>query len=322
MKLNYEKCVNLTANQGKSSVKFKDGTLVPRKDRATYLGTILSDSFDQNIEINNRIADVIATANKLKIFWTKARNTIYWKLTVFDAILRAKLLYGLECIQLTNREQARINAFQMKGIRRILGIPPTHVDRTWTNAKVWEKAEEEKGKKIQPFVMVWERAKYRLLGHILRTYITDPLRQVVFEGYTSYPRIVGKKRVGRPRDQWINFTLREAYELERGTDTEEFDPENNTQIQTLIDKANARTGIFAKFKPEQRNKSKRGRKRTPQEEHTHMGTPPDTYTEYTQNANQDDKQDSTIPERREDIDEAVEAEEWLRQAMITAYIPD
>ena len=73
-KQNCDKSVNLTANQGKTLVKLKDGTLVPRKDRATYLGTIITDSFDQNIEINNRIADVIATANKLKIFWTKTKK--------------------------------------------------------------------------------------------------------------------------------------------------------------------------------------------------------------------------------------------------------
>jgi len=309
MKLNYDKCVNLTANQKQTTVRFKDGTLVPRRDRATYLGTILSDSFDQNIEINNRIADVIVTANKLKIFWTKAKTTTYWKLTVFDAILRAKLLYGLECIQLTNREQARINAFQVKGLRRILGIPPTHIDRTWTNEKVWQKAEEEKGRKIQPFVDTWKRAKYRLLGHILRTYITDPMRQVVFEAHTNYPRIIGRKRVGRPRDQWINFTLTEAYELERGEDTEEFDPENNDQMKRLIDKANERTGIFAKFKPEPRSHKKAMRK-TPRTSPQTTETPPPRT-----------EQGTDITDIME-VDEAQEAQEWLREAMITAYIPD
>ena len=37
MSLNYDKCINLTLNQITSSVKYMDGTLVPRKHEAMYL---------------------------------------------------------------------------------------------------------------------------------------------------------------------------------------------------------------------------------------------------------------------------------------------
>ena len=40
----------------------------------------------------------------------------------FYATVRSKLPYGLECLQLTEAEQSRLDAFQMKGIRRILQI--------------------------------------------------------------------------------------------------------------------------------------------------------------------------------------------------------
>ena len=74
-------------------------------------------------------------------------------------------------------------------------------------------------------------------------------------------------------------------------------------MQTLIDNANARTGIFAKFKPEQRANPKRKSRINTQSERTQT------------TATQD-------PQIHADIDEAAEAEEWLREAMITAYIPD
>ena len=41
--LNYQKCVNLTTNRKTSTIKSKDGSLVPRQRHATYLGTILTD---------------------------------------------------------------------------------------------------------------------------------------------------------------------------------------------------------------------------------------------------------------------------------------
>ena len=85
----------------------------------------------------NRIADSIRTCNRLKLFWTKAQNSISWKIQVFHSILRSKLLYGLETIQLNQSELHRLDAFQIKGYRRI-HIPPTSVDRTMTNASVKE----------------------------------------------------------------------------------------------------------------------------------------------------------------------------------------
>ena len=46
LQLNYDKCINLMLHQHQSSIKYADGTLVPRKKEATYLGTLLSDSVD------------------------------------------------------------------------------------------------------------------------------------------------------------------------------------------------------------------------------------------------------------------------------------
>jgi len=146
MKLNYDKCINLTLNRVQSNIKYENGDLVPRKPKATYLGTLLTDTNDIHAEISNRMADCTTTANKLKLFWNKANTTIKWKLQVYDAIIRSKLLYGLETMQLTQNEKARINAHQIKGIRRILGIPPTHIDRSWTNELVLKKANDELNK--------------------------------------------------------------------------------------------------------------------------------------------------------------------------------
>ena len=115
---------------------------------------------------------------------------------VYDAIVRSKLLYGLECIQLTPVEQSKLDAFQMSGLRRILKIPPTHIDRTWTNERVYTKAREEAGKDIMRFTDMWMKQKLKLLGHLLRATPEDPLHQVVFRDSTKIPRMITRRRAG------------------------------------------------------------------------------------------------------------------------------
>lgn len=244
LNLNLDKCINLTQNQRTSNIKFKDGTLVPRHSKATYLGTMLTDTNDNHSEISNRIAECAATCNRLKIFWRKAKTTTKWKIQVFDAVIRSKLLYSLECIQLTTAEQDRIDAFQTKGLRRILDIPPTHIDRYWTNERVRILASERNGKPIFFFTEMWQKQKFALLGHLLRTDINDPLHQVTFEGTTKKPRTVGKRRTGRPRDQWINETCAEAFDEIMKNEFVEFDFENEEHMDILLQEATNRNTIF------------------------------------------------------------------------------
>ena len=65
-----------------------------------------------------------------------------WKILVFDAVIRSKLLYGLETAMLTDAAQHKLNVFQLKGLRKILRMKTTFVDRANTNARVLVKANE------------------------------------------------------------------------------------------------------------------------------------------------------------------------------------
>jgi len=278
MKLNYAKCINITINRKISRISYMNKEEVPRKQKAVYLGTILTDTNDNHSEINNRISDCIITANRMKLFWNKAKTTIKWKLQVFDAMIRSKLLYGLETIQLTQNEKLRLDAFQMKGIRRLLQIPPTHIDRTWTNELVMKRANEEKlkpnkendaqkvnkktiDKPIIKFTEMWTRLRFKLLGHLLRTHHEDPLHEITFENAIKTPRLPIKRRIGRPRDQWIVETMKEAYEhimlKEEKVDPTSytpFHPTDREKIKKLVQTAENREHIFA-TKPHKFNRN-------------------------------------------------------------------
>ena len=243
MELNLDKCINLTLNRKQSSIKFADGSLVPRKHTATYLGTLLTDNVDNKQEVMNRIADSIRTCNRLKLFWTKARNSIPWKIQVFHSILRSKLLYGLETIQLNQSELHRLDAFQIKGYRRILHIPPTSVDRTMTNASVKELIQRYYGVTIIEFSKLWLKRKIQLLGHIIRSDPQDPMRQVLFLPNSLIPRTEHARRVGKPRAHWLIETYADAYRESGHVD--QFDINNILQRNLVNELAQQRLNIFS-----------------------------------------------------------------------------
>ena len=211
----------------------------------SYLGTLLTDKTENHAEINNRISDCIITANKLKLFWDKAETTKQWKLRVYDAIIRSNLQNGLETTQLTQVEQKRLNTFQMKGIRRLMNIPPTFEDRSWTNDRVSEEASIALGKPIRLFSEVWQSAKFKLLGHILRTAEGDPMREVVVAQGTWCPRTVPYRRRGARRKQWIAETMYEAFDEVFDNEWVRYDFENEEHNDIILEAAKERAGIFS-----------------------------------------------------------------------------
>ena len=105
----------------------------------------------------------------------------------------------METIQLNQSELYRLDAFQIKGYRRILHIPPTSVDRTMTNASVKELIKSHYGVTVIEFSKLWLKRKSQLLGHIIRSDPQDPMRQVLFLPNSLIPRTEHARRVGKPR---------------------------------------------------------------------------------------------------------------------------
>ena len=116
------------------------------------------------------------------------------------------LLYGLETLHSYTQSLAKkLDAFQMRGLRKILGRPTTFYDRTCTNQRVLEEATSivytAPGDqcKIQLFSEFHNNRRAKLMGDILRTNADDPLRQVSFLPDSAHRLDYGKKRVGKPR---------------------------------------------------------------------------------------------------------------------------
>lgn len=185
----------------------------------------MTDSFDNRAEILNRIGDCIATCRRLKLFWDKANTSIKWKVQVFTSIIRSKLLYGLESIQLTQTEVSKLNSFQNKTLRRILKKPPTFIDREQTNQRMYDEIKQDYGCHFEHFGDTWKKMKLKLLGHMLRSSRADPLNQVTFAADGLRPRSIDKRRPGRPKLDWLVETYKDAFRHVYGSDLP-FDPYN------------------------------------------------------------------------------------------------
>ena len=50
-----------------------------------------------------------------------------------------------------------------------------------------------------------------LLGHVIRSQKDDPMKQVTFEDENLRTKCLGTRRVGRPKQKWIENTMKEAW---------------------------------------------------------------------------------------------------------------
>ena len=146
MKLNNDKCESLVFN-AESKVKFPDGTDMECVNNATYLGGIIANAKGNaaQIDIRNRIQQACTTAKALYPFFKKAACSIAWKIQVYNATMKAQLMYGLETSALSTVQLQQLDTFQQRGLRAILNIEPAWISRI-SNESVMSQAKEALGK--------------------------------------------------------------------------------------------------------------------------------------------------------------------------------
>ena len=75
--------------------------------------------------------------NKLHIsFYNSDNNTVTRAMQTFIAIIRAKLMYGLDTVAVNTRVKHMLDAFQLKCLRNRFKAPTTYIDRQFSNDHV------------------------------------------------------------------------------------------------------------------------------------------------------------------------------------------
>ena len=136
----------------------------------------------------------------------------------------------------------KLDTFQLKGLRKILKMHTTYIDRDNTNKEVRKRAadflyfdkrkgkgqgkgkrknpahqEEKTPKRIPKVSSQVKQAQHTLLQHTLREPPEAPTRQATFRNNKASPNIHSTKRVGRPRKHWTIQTMRRAWRALRPT---------------------------------------------------------------------------------------------------------
>ena len=161
------------------------------------------------------------------------------KLNIYNAVIRSKLIYGLDSIQINESQRRELVAFQLKGLRHICKMATTYIDRANTNQEVFRVASERAGKQIIPIDENLKTRAMKLLGHLIRTGEEDPMRRVTFREGGIKMLEAGLRRVGRPRLKWLNETLRTTWKSFRdilGYQYSEYD-DRNEEIRGVLQAA-------------------------------------------------------------------------------------
>lgn len=131
-------------NRGKyRRPKFANGISVPKESSAIYLGVKLTNTGSIKEEISIRIKDTMATWNRMRSIWRLDRCKKRTRLQIYRATITTKLCYAPETLYLTSAQRTKLNAFQLKGLRRILKMDTTYINRANTNRKVYKAANIE-----------------------------------------------------------------------------------------------------------------------------------------------------------------------------------
>ena len=80
---------------------------------------------------------------ELDLFWRHSDCDIAVKVYTADAILRAKLLYGLESAQLIPSVAKRMETLQLKVLRKNLRLNTTYIDRENNNESISDRTNQE-----------------------------------------------------------------------------------------------------------------------------------------------------------------------------------
>ena len=121
-------------------VRFSNGNHINTATQAKYLGVILEEKANQDTKIKERIKYANRTWNMMYKYWKLGKCSKKRKLQVWNAVIRSKLTYGLVTIQINKDKEAKIDALQLKGIRRILQCKTTYIDRRNTNRRLRKEA--------------------------------------------------------------------------------------------------------------------------------------------------------------------------------------
>ena len=114
------------------------------------------------------------------------------------------------------KKKATLETFQLKVLGKILRKDTTYINRENSNSVVFERAnqklrEEGKPKQITTYVGFYNKLKRKRACKIIARPDT-PIHKITFDGSRLRKWIYPRRRVGRPRTNWTEETVKEIWD--------------------------------------------------------------------------------------------------------------
>jgi hypothetical protein len=165
MQINAEKTKLMTNNTNGFSTDIRfNGEKLDCVNRFKYMGAIIADEGSKP-EILARIAQATAALAKLKTIWNDRNIALSSKIRLMRSLVMSKFLYACESWTLTADTERRIQAMEMRCLRKLLGI--TYRDHI-SNEEVRNRTRQAIGPHEDLLTTV-KRPKLKWYGHITRS---------------------------------------------------------------------------------------------------------------------------------------------------------
>ena len=185
-----------------------------RCDNFRYLGRITAPDGGDAPALSTRLAIAGKTAGQL-LKGRLRRSTRAVKLEVWNAVVKAQVVYGSETWYISQHDRRRIDRFEAQWIRRVAGMLPAlknGVVHYPTTASVRHTLY------IPPLIDIIDRARLRYLGHILRK-----------EGSEAHSSITHRLCMpGRPSIARTDSLRTQLFDIMRSAGLKVSDVENRT----------------------------------------------------------------------------------------------
>jgi hypothetical protein len=174
-----------------------NGVPLKQVDRFKYLGVMFTDDGKQEAELDSRLgkaSTVMRELNRSVVLKRELRTKA--KLAVFKSVYLPTLTYGHECWIMSEKVRSRLQAAEMRFLRRVAGF--TRLDRV-RNTIIRDTLSTE------PLLLQIERSQLRWYGHVCRM----PHERLTWQIFNSRPQ--GVRPRGRPRTRWVDYVQNLAW---------------------------------------------------------------------------------------------------------------
>jgi len=159
-------------------------------DTFPFLGSLIAEDGECMTEFLTRLNRGQAIGASLQKIWKSHSIPISTKIRLMKALVWPVVTYGCESSTLRKNEETCLDAFDMKGLRKILQV-------SWTAKKTNEWVLNKAGVKRE-LLDTFKSRKLAYYGHTIRK-PGSCLEKEIIQGMMP-----GARRRGRPRTAWID----------------------------------------------------------------------------------------------------------------------